>query len=123
MSSTNPQRIISFAQFVEEDGAKAVEELALSRLRPRPSDDSKDLPPHCRRPGDPVELYYTDAWWEGFVKDRWSDRISVYFPGKQSKCRMILSDPNKRTVSFTIVEMGFVADGMRLVLRAFGSFG
>jgi hypothetical protein len=55
---------------LEEDGAtKLVESVAAARVRPLAADDSLSLPLGRRWPGDAVDCWHEDGWWE--VGERW----------------------------------------------------
>jgi hypothetical protein len=77
-------------QLLADDAvSKYRERLPASRLRPRAPDDSFELPLAARSPGDAVDCWHADGWWEGVVKSVWADHISIYFP---SECqRQVLS--------------------------------
>ncbi|KAL4421000.1 hypothetical protein ABPG77_008837, partial [Micractinium sp. CCAP 211/92] len=72
---------VRYDEILEDDGINRLEEEVLpARIRPACPDDSRSVSISDRRPGDPVDCWHDDGWWEGFVHRVWDDRISVYFP-------------------------------------------
>lgn len=55
-----------------------------SRVRPIPPDDSDLIPPYFREPGEAVDVWDCDGWWEAYVSEVWDDRIAVTFPGRSN---------------------------------------
>jgi hypothetical protein len=69
---------------LEEDGkSRLVESVPLERLRPACEDDSVTLPLQRRQPGDAVDCWHEDGWWEGHIHRVFDDRITVFFPRKK----------------------------------------
>ena len=81
-----PARLVSppaWRQLVKEDLETHEREwLPPSRLRPLAPDDSTEIPLSQRWPGQAVDCWHDEGWWEGFVKSVWDGRISVFFPGE-----------------------------------------
>lgn len=98
-------RLFALLQFINDDGKRMVEQIAIPRLRPSLQDDSASIatrdrscgeccncasrlladPKSCTEgsgfAGEAVDCWAKDCWWEGFVLETFDDRLSVAFKG------------------------------------------
>ncbi|EFN52594.1 hypothetical protein CHLNCDRAFT_138621 [Chlorella variabilis] len=77
---------VRYDEMLDEGGKdKLVEEVDASRLRPKCPDDSLAVPLSRRMPGDPIDCWHEDGWWEGYVHRVFDDHLTVYFPASQEE--------------------------------------
>ncbi|BDA46707.1 hypothetical protein COCOBI_09-1600 [Coccomyxa sp. Obi] len=71
---------VEYHEIITDDGARDTDVVPLSRLRPIYPDDSRSVPLERRSCGEPVDCWYDDGWWEGYVHVTTDTKIVVTFP-------------------------------------------
>ncbi|KAI7842797.1 hypothetical protein COHA_003543 [Chlorella ohadii] len=80
------QITVRYDELLEDDGVtKAEETVPASRVRPACADDSCTKPLADRLPGEPVDCWHDDGWWEGYVHRVYDDHLTVFFPASNEE--------------------------------------
>lgn len=77
------QRLVTvrYDELLEDDHVtQSQESVPATRVRPICCDDSSSLPLAQRLPGDPVDCWHEDGWWEGYVHRVYDDHVTFFFP-------------------------------------------